>query len=339
MYKKIFFLFLFLISLISTLFYCVLFCNNVKNSSQGHHIFYIFSNNSYDEVLNKLESDNIVKNISTFKRIAELMNYPDNVRSGRYIINNNLSNRELISMLRSGRQSPVNLTLSNIYRLGDVASKAGKALEADSTEIIKLLISQEYLTKLGLDTLTIRSKIIPNTYEFYWNTSADKFIQRMLSESEKFWNEERKAKAENLKLTQHEVVTLASIVQMESNKKDEYQRIAGVYLNRLKDKWPLQADPTVKYAINQPDLKRVLKVHTEINSKYNTYKYSGLPPAPIMFPETYSIDAVLNAEAHNFYFFCAKEDFSGYHTFAKTLSEHNKNAAVYQEALSKRGIF
>lgn len=267
------------------------------------------------------------------------MNYPDNIRPGRYIINNNLSNRELITLLRSGRQSPVNLTLSNIYRLGDVASKADKVLETDSADIMALLISQEYLTGLGLDTLTIRSKIIPNTYEFYWNTDAEKFISRMVSESEKFWNEERKAKAENLKLTQHEVVTLASIVQMESNKKDEYQRIAGVYLNRLKDKWPLQADPTVKYAINQPDLKRVLKVHTEVNSKYNTYKYSGLPPAPIMFPETYSIDAVLNAEAHNFYFFCAKEDFSGYHIFAKTLSEHNKNAAIYQKALNKRGIY
>lgn len=277
--------------------------------------------------------------MTTFDWVSKKMNYPNNVKPGRYIINNNLNNRELVTMLRSGKQSPVNITLSNIYKIEDIASKTSRIIEADSSEIASLLYSNQYLSQFNLDSLTVRSKIIPNTYEFYWNTNADKFIRRMISESDKFWNDGRKLKAEQLNLSTHEVVTLASIVQMESNKKDEYNRIAGVYLNRLKDNWPLQADPTVKFALGKPDLKRVLKVHTAFDSPYNTYKYLGLPPSPIIFPETYSIDAVLNAEKHKYYYFCAKNDFSGYHVFAKTLSEHNRNATLYHKALNKRDIF
>jgi UPF0755 protein len=339
MYKKIFFLFFLLFSALFLIVYKSIFSNNVVINNNGYHVVYIFSNYSYQEVHNLLEKNNIVLNLKTFDWVSRRMNYPNNVKPGRYVINNNLNNRELIAMLRSGKQSPVNLTLSNIYNIEDVASKTGKILEADSIEITKFLNSNEYLAQFSLDSLSVRSRIIPNTYEFYWNTDAHKFITRMISESDKFWNEDRKLKAENLKLSTHEVVTLASIVQMESNKKDEYKRIAGVYLNRLKDNWPLQADPTVKYAIGKPELKRVLKVHTEFDSPYNTYKYLGLPPSPIIFPETYSIDAVLNAEKHNYYFFCAKDDFSGYHTFAKTLSEHNRNAALYHKALNKKDIF
>lgn len=339
MYKRIFFFIFLLFIVFLAIAYTVILKNNVNSNPEGHHVIFIHSDDSFLDVQNLLIEKQVLKNLNTFNWVAKKMNYPNKIKSGKYIINDNQNNKDLVSQLRSGKQSPVKLTLSNINSLEDIAQKAGNALEADSNEILTNLKSNDYLSNLGLDTLTIKSHLLPNTYEFYWNTNADKFIKRMISESNIFWNEERKLKAQKINLSPHQVVTLASIVQMESNKKDEYQRIAGVYLNRLKDNWPLQADPTVKYAMGTPELKRVLTIHTQFDSPYNTYKNTGLPPAPIVFPESYTIDAVLNAENHNYYFFCAREDFSGYHSFAKNLSEHNKNAATYQAALNKRGIF
>ncbi len=182
------------------------------------------------------------------------------------------------------------------------------------------------------------ASILANTYKFRWTTNAAEFLERMDTEFNNFWNSSRLEKANNLNITPIDAVILASIVEKESNKKDEYGRIAGVYLNRLQQNWPLQADPTVKYALRQPELKRVLTIHTEVDSKYNTYKYPGLPPGPIGLPMTTTIDAVLNAEDHSYMYFCARDDFSGYHDFAKNLREHNKNARAYQRALNERGI-
>jgi UPF0755 protein len=180
---------------------------------------------------------------------------------------------------------------------------------------------------------------IPDTYEFYWTTSAKQFADRMKNEYERFWNDERKNRAEQINLNPVEVITLASIVQSETAKKEELKTVAGLYINRLKRGQLLQADPTVKYAVGDFSLKRILNLHLEIESPYNTYKYVGLPPGPINFPETESIDAVLNFEKHNYIFMCAKEDFSGYHNFAGTLAEHNRNAAKYRAALNAEKIW
>ena len=211
-------------------------------------------------------------------------------------------------------------------------------IEADSADIAALLKDEETAKKYGFNKQTFCSMFIPNTYEFWWNTSAEEFVQRMADEYKKFWNDDRKAKANELGLSQSQVSTLASIVESETQKNDEKARIAGVYINRLKKDWLLQADPTVVFAAGDFTIKRILNKHLEINSPYNTYKYKGLPPGPICIPSTTSIDAVLNYEHHNYMYFCAKEDFSGYHNFATTNAQHEANARRYHDALRKAGI-
>jgi UPF0755 protein len=202
-----------------------------------------------------------------------------------------------------------------------------------------MLSSYDFASKYGFNEQTIMTMFIPNTYEFYWNTSADEFFERMADEYKKFWTDERKQKAKNIGLSQSEVSILASIVELETQKKDERPTVAGVYINRLKKKMLLQADPTVVFALGDFTINRVLKIHLETDSPYNTYKYSGLPPGPIYLPSISSIDAVLNFENHDYIYFCAKEDFSGYHNFAKTLAQHNENARKFQQALNKRKIW
>lgn len=219
-----------------------------------------------------------------------------------------------------------------------LAGKIGKQIEADSASIAKLLHDKDYVGKLGFNERTLPAMFLPDTYEFYWNTDAESFISRMLQEYNKFWNEDRKKAAKDKGLSPVEVSILASIVDKETNKTDEMPRIAGVYINRLHSNWLLQADPTLIFAIGDFSIKRVLNVHKEIESPYNTYKYIGLPPGPICIPSVAAVKAVLNAENHNYFYFCAKEDFSGYHNFAKTLTEHNHNAVKYQNALNQRGI-
>ncbi|HAZ24348.1 MAG TPA: endolytic transglycosylase MltG, partial [Algoriphagus sp.] len=196
-----------------------------------------------------------------------------------------------------------------------------------------------YIRKFDFNEETIMSMFIPNTYEVWWNTSPEALFDRMYKEYNDFWTDERKKKAAELGLNPKEVSTLASIVQAESQKKDERAKIAGVYLNRLKLNMPLQADPTLVFALGDFSLKRILNIHKETESPYNTYKYAGLPPGPINLPDINSLDAVLNYEDHDYLYFCAKEDFSGYHAFAKTLSEHNANARRYQAALNAAKIF
>jgi UPF0755 protein len=191
---------------------------------------------------------------------------------------------------------------------------------------------------LGFNNQTIPALFLPDTYEFYWNTDAEGFVVRMFQEYNKFWTEERKQKAQSKGLTPIQVSTLASIVNKETNMSDEMPRVAGVYLNRLKNNWLLQADPTLVFAWDDYSIRRVLDRHKEIESPYNTYKYIGLPPGPICIPSIAAIKAVLDAEDHNYFYFCAKEDFSGYHNFAKTLAEHNRNAIKYQQTLNQRGI-
>ena len=233
-------------------------------------------------------------------------------------------------MLRKGFQTPVKVVFNNINNLEQLAGRVSDQIEADSLSIT---------TAIRNDSSICPCYFIPNTYEFYWNTDAESFIKKMKAEYENFWNETRIAKAEEMNLKPEEVSILASIVDKETTKTSEMPRIAGVYLNRLKKHWPLQADPTLIYALGDYSIHRVLDVHKEIDSPYNTYKHAGLPPGPICLPSIAAIDAVLNAERHKYFYFCAKDDLSGYHVFARNINEHNRNAEKYRRALNKHKIY
>ncbi|MHC2992910.1 aminodeoxychorismate lyase, partial [Pontibacter sp. HJ8] len=270
--------------------------------------------------------------------MAKLMDYDELVKPGRYKIENGWNNRQLIGVLRLGEQTPVKLTFTNIRLRNQLAERLATAVEPSPEELDSLLNDPVYLKTLGFDTTTIVSMFIPNTYEVYWTTTAKELVERMKTEYDRFWTAERKAKAAQLGLSQQEVSTLASIVQAETIKNDEKPRVAGVYLNRLQKGILLQADPTVVFAVRDFNIRRVLNVHLQHDSPYNTYRYAGLPPGPINVPDISSIDAVLNPEQHNYIYFCAKEDFSGYHSFAVTHAEHMANARRYQKALTERNI-
>ncbi len=331
------------ISLIITAFtfynyYQKVYNPNVNLNKKQSVYFFIPTGSDLNDVINLLYSENYIIDRASFEWVAEKKNYGSHINPGRYLIKNGISNNELINLLRSGKQDPVKVTFNTIRNIEQLAGKVTKNLECDSVEVITFLTDKEFISKYGFNSTTIITMFIPNTYEFYWNTSAEQFIIRMSDEYKNFWTNERKNKANKLGLSQSETSTLASIVQEETIKNDEKPTVAGVYINRLKKNMPLQADPTIKFALGDFTIRRVLKKHLKIDSPYNTYKYTGLPPGPICLPSISSIDAVLNYEDHNYIFFCAKEDFSGYHNFAKTLSQHNINARRYQQELNKRKI-
>ena len=270
--------------------------------------------------------------------MAQKKELPANVHPGHYVVKNGISNNQLVNMLRGGLQTPVKVKFNNIRDIDQLAGRIATQIEADSASIANVLHNQDYINQLGFNKYTIPALFLPDTYEFYWNTDAEGFVVRMFQEYNKFWTEERKQQAQAKGLTPIQVSTLASIVNKETNMTDEMPRVAGVYINRLRNNWLLQADPTLIFAWNDFSIRRVLDRHKEIESPYNTYKYAGLPPGPICIPSIAAVKAVLNAEDHHYFYFCAKEDFSGYHNFAKTLSEHNRNAVRYQQALNQRGI-
>jgi UPF0755 protein len=302
-------------------------------------IIFLPEGSTYNQAMDSIKSNLIVKDFKVLKWVAERKNYPSLVKPGRYVINKGLSCNELINILRSGRQTPVMITFSNIRTLNDLAGRVGGRIEADSARIIAFLSDPENYRMDGFSRENVISVFIPNTYEFFWNTSAGDFYSRMLREYKTFWNEKRLEKADDENLTPVEVSILASIIDKEVVKSDEKSRIAGVYLNRLKRGIPLQADPTIKFALNDFNISRILYKHLAYDSPYNTYKHAGLPPGPIGCASIEGIDAVLNAESHDYIFFVAKPDFSGYHNFSRTLSEHNRYAALYQRELNKRRIF
>ena len=246
---------------------------------------------------------------------------------------------ELIRHLRGGKQAPVGLVLTNQRLLEDVAAKAAGFIEADSATLMDLFLDEAYLDQIGYRREDLMTVFIPNTYEFFWNTTPKGFLERMIREHEAFWNKNnRKLKAEALGMTPQEVYTLASILEKETQQNSEKKRMAGVYLNRLEKGMLLQADPTAVFATRDFDTPRVTNYHTQYDSPYNTYLYTGLPPGPISMASIASIDAVLNAEDHEYIFFCARGDGSGLHAFAKTLAGHNRNAANYRQNLRKRGL-
>jgi len=300
---------------------------------------YIPTGSNYNQVIDALDKADVVKELTSFDAVAGIMKYKNGVKPGRYVIKSGWSNKELIGKLRSGNQDPVQVTISTGRFLNDVAGVVSKKIEADSTSIINALTDEEHLKKLGLTPETAITQVVPNTYEFFWNTDADDFVARMKKESEKFWNADgRQDKLAALKMTSQEVMTLASIVQSESNHKPEQPTMAGVYLNRLRQGIPLEADPTIVFGLRAFTLRRVLYRHINTPNPYNTHLNKGLPPGPICLTHITTIDAVLNAEKHDYIFFCAKPGYNNGHLFAKTNAQHERNARVYHRWLDSEGI-
>lgn len=319
-------------------YYNKIYKENVRIDLKDEYV-YIPTGSTFDDVVRILTKEQILKDLSSFEWLAEVKKYNQNIKPGRYRIKKGMNNNELINLLRSGKQEPVRLTIRGFRNYQVLAGYISHKLEADSTSICNIFEDPLMAEKYGFNEHNFVSIIIPNTYEFFWNTSAIDFFERMALEYKKFWTTERKNKAQNIGLSQTEVAILASIIQSETNKKDEMPNIAGVYINRLKKGMLLQADPTVIYAVGDYSIHRVKQEHLEYDSPYNTYIHSGLPPGPIAIAYPYALDAVLNYNNHNFLYFCAREDFSGYHVFAKTLEEHLNNARKYQRELNKKKIF
>ncbi|UZD22323.1 endolytic transglycosylase MltG [Algoriphagus halophytocola] len=324
---------------LSFYFYQVFFSPNVLIDSEQAYTLKIKSNSTFKTVSNQLYENEVVNDIVSFSFLAKVMEYQENVKPGLYVLQPKMTNLELVRLLRAGRQTPVRVTFNNVRTKEDLAEKITANLEINEQQFLDLIQDSVYIRKFDFDEETVMSMFIPNTYELWWNTSAEGLFDRMYKEYQSFWTEERKSKASKLGLNEREVSTLASIVQAESQKADERPRIAGVYLNRLRLNMPLQADPTLVFALGDFELKRVLNVHKEVDSPYNTYMYAGLPPGPINLPDINSLDAVLNAEKHKYLYFCAKADFSGYHAFATNLAQHNANARRYQAALNAAKIY
>ena len=319
-------------------FFYLFFAPNISTKSGKETYLYIYPESSLETVIDSIEVNASIKSKATFKQAARMLKYT-NIRTGKYKIPNGISNYRLIKRLRNKEQMPVKVTFNNIRTKEQLAGRLSSLLMPDSTSIINLLNDRFFLSAYGLTPGIAVIYFIPNTYELFWDTDAEKLFGRMEYEYNKFWTDERKAKAAAIPLTETEVSILASIVEEETNKSAERPIVAGLYINRLRKGMPLQADPTVKFAINDFGIQRVLLKHLEVDSPYNTYKYTGLPPGPIRTPSINSIDAVLNYKTHNYIYMCAKETLNGEHNFAVTLSEHLNNAAKYQKALNQMRIF
>ena len=300
---------------------------------------YIPTGATFEDVQRIIYDERFVNDAVSFGMLAKFMKYNELVKPGKYLIEKNSNNRDVIRKLRAGDQAPVRITFNNARLLTDVAEKLTVNLELDPGNFLEIISSANTASKYGFNQETFRCMFIPNTYEVYWTISKENLVDRLHKEYERFWNNERLDKAKNLGMDPVQVTILASIVQAETSHNEESPIVAGLYLNRLKRNIPLQADPTLIYATGDFTIKRVLNIHKEIDSHYNTYKYAGLTPGPINFPSIISIDAVLNHEEHNYIYMCAKEDFSGYHNFSSNLRQHSINARKYQQALNKAKIF
>jgi UPF0755 protein len=312
---------------------------NVDLGNAEFTYFYIDKNDSLESVLNKLDSLEIIEEFDDFLWVVDKKAYGSKIYPGKYKITNQMTNNMLVNMLRSGNQEIVWFVLSGKIRsIEQIAEKASKSIVSSKSEIEDALTDPMLLDSLGFTSETIMGMFIPNSYQLYWYTTAEDFVFRMKKEYDKFWNSKREAAAKNLKLSKNEVITIASILSEETNKSKEMPTMAGVYINRLRIGMRLQSDPTIRFAHNNFEMRRVLKRHLTIDSPYNTYRNYGLTPGPICVPPIEAIDAVLDYETHDYLYFCAKEDFSGYHNFARTLAQHNKNAKKYHRALNKRNI-
>lgn len=326
------------LSLIATLLlFSACMFNKPVSECPDYRIF-IRPDDTADSVLRSIIQSDPLAKTKALKFILDRRDYDSHIRTGCYTVKSGALPKQVADMLTGGMQTPVRLTINSTRTVGQMAKAIASQVMIDSASIVNRLSDPVFLDSIGYTPANVYCMIIPNTYEVYWNISADALISRLVRERDRFWNRERQDKAGSIGLTPQQVTTLASIIEEETAKNDELPIVAGLYMNRLHRNMPLQADPTVVFALGGERPKRVLKVHLEVDSPYNTYKYPGLPPAPIRFVSTRSIDAVLNYSKHNYLYMCAKEDFSGYHNFTSSLSQHNANAARYQRALSKAGI-
>jgi UPF0755 protein len=311
---------------------------NVRTNNDEPESIFIPTGSNFSDVKKILYGKGLIINRRSFEWMAGRKDYPSLVKPGHYVLKGSMSNNELIDLLRSGHQTPVRVVFNNIRKKEELAGKISQQIEADSLSLIKCWNEREFLKSLNTTPEKVQLIFIPNTYEFWWTTDAHEFTERMYKEFLKFWSEERTIKAKSTGLSVQEIIILASIIEKETQKNDEKPVIAGVYINRLRKNWPLQADPTVVFATGNFDMKRVLTVYTKIDSPYNTYLHPGLPPGPICIPSIASIDAVLNYQKSDYMFFCARADMSGYHAFSRTLAEHDRYAKAYQKALNERKI-
>ncbi len=334
------FMVVFSISLSSFSFYVYQVINspNILVDKEPRYI-YIPTGSDFKKVQNILYQGRYVNDLVAFSFLSKIMDYDELIKPGKYLLKSNMNNRDVIKMLRAGEQVPVNITFNNVRLLEDLPPKICQGIELEPNELQPKLEDSLTWQKFGFDYHTFKCMFIPNTYEVYWTIRAEELLDRMHAEYGSFWNQSRKKRADSIGLTPNEVYILASIVKAECKMIDEAPVIAGLYINRLHRNYRLQADPTVVYANKDFSITRVLNIHKEIDSPYNTYRYRGLPPGPINMPEILYIDAVLNYEKHNFLYMVAKEDFSGYHHFSKNLNEHLAYAARYQRALNRQGIY
>lgn len=340
--RKRFVLFLVVFSIMLTTFtfyfYQLFFGANVLTESEPRTIL-IDNDDNFDSLRNYLYDAQIIEDALSFSFVAKVLKYPDLIKPGVYELESQMNNFDAIRKLRSGEQTPVDITFNNVRLKQELAEKITFGIGLEPEAFLKLLNDGEFLAQYGFTEENVLAMFIPNTYEVYWTISAEKLFERMNEEYNSFWTEGKKQKAESLGLTPVEVSVLASIVQDESIMSEEKPTIAGLYLNRLERNMALQADPTVKYALGDFTLQRILTKDTKVDSPYNTYRYKGLPPGPINLPSISSLNSVLNYEEHSYLYMCAKEDFSGYHRFAKTLAQHNRNARLFQQALNRRRIY
>ena len=326
-----------LVAVMGGIGYYYVFSPNTVVTDDG--ILYIRDSNSVAQVFKTLRSRGYIKNPNTLSSVAKLKKFSSSVKSGKYKIRDGMNNNELVNMFRVGNQVPVHFTFNNMRTIEEFADEAQEELAVSKDELMALLTDSDVLAELGFNSNTILAMFIPNTYEIYWNIPAMDLLKRMKKEYARFWNENRMAKAREIGLSPEEVITLASIIEEETVKAEKYPVIAGVYMNRLNKGIKLDACPTLKFVLGDFTISRILDRHMQIDSPYNTYMYAGLPPGPIRMASIKVIDSVLNYQKHDYLFFCAKSDFSGYHNFSRTLRQHNAYAREYHRELNKRKIW
>lgn len=299
---------------------------------------YITPEDSAGSVVSQIEEIIHPASAEGFKILAKHNNFDARKRSGKFAVKDGDTMKDIYYRIVSNTQTPVKLTVPSARTIPQLVGTISRQLMLDSAELSQYTNSPVYYNRIGYTKASLPSLFIPETYEVYWDIKPENLMIRLMKEREKFWNSKRKAKADALGMTPEEIATLASIVDEETNSKEEMPIVAGLYINRLKKGMPLQADPTVKFALGDPTRKRILTKDLETNSRYNTYKYKGLPPGPIRIPTKQALESVLDYKKHDYLYMCAKEDLSGTHNFAKTLSQHNANAKRYQQALNRLKI-
>lgn len=333
------FLIVFTVMLSSFAFYSyqLIYTPNINVANDQEIIFTIDKGMDFKELQDKLYNGRVVNDLVAFSFMAKLMGYHKNVQPGHYTLTPNMTNLEVIRYFKIGNPI-VEVTFHNLRRLGDVAQMFSEHLRLDSAELMQYFAREEVQSKYKMDQYNLIGLFMPDTYEFFYKATPEQIMDKMQQNYDRFWTEERMQQAANINLTPQQVTTLASIVRAETSKADEASTIAGVYLNRLRIGMRLQADPTLIFAQEDFSIRRVRKGDRDVDSPYNTYKYAGLPPGPIGMPEKRYLNAVLNAETHDYLYFCAKPDFSGYHSFSDDFDTHLKNARAFQRALNQRGI-